>query len=327
MRAVVVERFGGPEVLQVVEQGEPVPGPGQVLIRVEYTSVNFADIKARHGQYHGGGAPPYVPGLDAMGVVAALGPGVGNLSVGQRVIAFPASGSYAELVLADAALAFPVPDEVEALQAAACPVVGLTSYKLLADVARVRPGEAVLVHAAAGGVGTTALQIARLLGAGLVVGAVGSAGKEEAARAAGADLVVNIREADWPDRIKEATAGRGVDVILDSVAGRVTGESFRCLAPFGRLVNFGDASGETGWVPTIDLHGSCRAVLGFSLGTTRRQRPQDLAAAAAAVLGFLAHKLLTMHVSREMRLEQAGDAHRLVEDRRSTGKVLLAVSA
>ncbi len=326
MRAVVVERFGGPEVLTLVEQEQPVPGPGQVLIRVLYTSVNFADIKARHGQYHGGGAPPYVPGLDVMGTVAALGAGVAGFSVGQRVIAFPATGSYAEFVLADAALVFQVPDEVAADQAAACPVVGLTSDKLLADVARVQPGEAVLVHAAAGGVGTTALQLARVLGAGLVVGAVGSAGKEPAARAAGADVVVNTREADWPDRVSEATAGRGVDVILDSVAGRVTGESFRCLAPFGRLVNFGDASGEAGWVPTIDLHGSCRAVLGFSLGTTRRHRAQDLSAAAAAVLSFLAHNLLTMHVGREMPLEQAGEAQRLVEERASTGKVLLAVS-
>lgn len=326
MRAVVVDRFGGPEVLQVVEREQPVPGPGQVLIRVLYTSVNFADIKARHGQYHGGGQPPYVPGLDAMGTVVGLGEGVGGVEVGQPVIAFPAAGSYAEFVLADAALVFRVPDGVAAPQAAACPVVGLTSYKLLADVGRVQPGEAVLVHAAAGGVGTTAVQLARLLGAGLVVGAVGSAGKEAAARAAGADLVVNTSQSEWPDVVRDATGGRGVDVILDSVAGRVTQESFRCLAPFGRLVNFGDASGETGWVPTADLHGSCRAVLGFSLGTTRRQRPQDLAPAAAAVLAFLAHNLLTMHVGAVMPLEQAGAAQRLVEERTSTGKALLAVS-
>ena len=327
MRAVVVERLGGPEVLALVEQERPVPGPGQVLIRVRYASVNFADIKARHGQYHGGGTPPYVPGLDAMGTVEALGSGVVGWSVGQRVMAFPAAGSYAEFVVADAALVFAVPDEVADDQAAACPVVGLTSYKLLADVARVQPGEAVLVHAAAGGVGTTAMQLARLLGAGLVVGAVGSAGKEGAALAAGADLVVNTRTTDWPDRVGDATGGRGVDVILDSVAGRVTGDSFRCLAPFGRLVNFGDASGETGWVPTVDLHGSCRAVLGFSLGTTRRHRPRDLAPAAAAVLAFLARQLLTMHVGRIVPLEQAGSAQRLVEERTSTGKVLLAVNA
>ncbi len=276
MRAMVVRRFGEPEAMELQDREVPVPGVGQVCIRVHSTSVNFADIKARHGQYRGGGAPPFVPGLDAMGTVDALGPGVEGRQVGQRVVAFPSGGSYAEYVLADAQLVFGVPDEVSDEQAAACPVVGAAAYKLLVDVVRVQPGEAVLVHAAAGGVGTTALQLARILGAGLVIGAVGTPGKMAAALAAGADIAVDSSQDDWPDAVREATGGRGADVVLDSIAGRLTAESFRCLAPFGRLAAFGDASGEAGWVPTTDLHSSCRAVLGFSLGAARRQRPAEL---------------------------------------------------
>lgn len=326
MRAMVVTEFGGPDVIELQERAVPVPGAGQVRIRVQVTSVNFADIKARYGQYHGGGAPPFVPGLDAMGTVDAVGSGVETLKAGERVVAFPAGGSYSEYVVADARLVFAVPDGVADEQAAACPVVGVTAYKLLAEVVRVKPGEAVLVHAAAGGVGTTALQLARLLGAGRVIGAVGSAGKMSAARAAGAEIAVDTSQADWPDAVREATGGRGADVVLDSIAGRITAESFRCLAPFGRLAAFGDASGETGWVPTMDLHGSCRAVLGFSLGTTRRQRPAELASAATAVLAHLAHGLLTMRIGAVRPLEQARDAQRLVEERTSTGKVLLTTA-
>jgi NADPH2:quinone reductase len=196
----------------------------------------------------------------------------------------------------------------------------------LADVARMQAGEAVLVHAAAGGVGTTALQLARILGAGLVIGTVGSPAKEQAARAAGAEHVVSYAEPGWSQQVRDLTGGRGVDVVLDSVAGPVTAESMQCLAPFGRLVNFGDASGDTGVVKTVELHSSCRAVLGFSLGTTRRRRPELLAGAAAAVMGYLADGRLSMRIGAQFPLASAASAHRLVETRQSTGKVLLTVS-
>lgn len=325
MRAVVVERFGGPEELGVGERPVPDPGPGEVRIRVLVTSVNFADIKARHGQYHGGGAPPFVPGLDALGVVDKLGAGVTDLEEGKRVIAFVSAGSYAEYAVADRRLVFSVPDGVPDDDAAACPVVGLTAYKLLHDVARIEPGETVLVHAAAGGVGTTAAQLAKLMGASKVFGTVGTAAKGDAAREAGVDEVVEYAAPGWSAAVNDLTGGRGVDVVLDSVAGPVTAESMRCLARFGRLVNFGDAGGETGLVRTVDLHGSCRAVLGFSLGTTRRERPSLLAPAAQAVLTHLAHGHLRMRIGARFALEQAGEAQRWVESRASTGKVLIRV--
>jgi len=326
VQAMVVQRLGGPEVLELVERPIPDPGPGEIRVRVVKTTVNFADIKARHGRYHGAGAPPFIPGLDVLGVVDALGAGVVGWREGERVIALPAAGSYAEYVVADARLVYRVPDGVSDDDAAACPIVGLTAYKLLMDVARMATGEVVLVHAAGGGVGTTAVKLARILGAGLVIGTVGGAAKEGAARAAGADHVVSYAEPGWSQHVRDLTGGRGVDVVLDSVAGQVTAESMLCLAPFGRMVNFGDASGETGLVKTQDLHSSCRAVLGFSLGTTRRHRPELLAGAAAAVMGYLADGRLHMHIGAQFPLASAAEAQRLVESRQSTGKVLLTVA-
>ncbi|HZG73274.1 MAG TPA: alcohol dehydrogenase catalytic domain-containing protein, partial [Chondromyces sp.] len=165
MKAVLVTRFGSPEGLKYKEVPKPAPAPNQVLIRVAATSVNFADIMSRYGKYHNGAQPPFIPGLDAAGTIESIGSKVKNLRVGQRVIAFPKNGSYAEYIVADEALTFPIPDALSFDTAAACPIVSFTSHKLLADVARLEKGETVLIHAAAGGIGTTAIQLAKLLGA------------------------------------------------------------------------------------------------------------------------------------------------------------------
>ncbi len=325
MKAIVVTALGGPEVLQVKDHPIPDPGANQVLIRVVATSVNFADVKARQGRYHGAGQPPFIPGLDAVGVVERVGADVTGLRAGMRVAAFPAGGSYAEFVLADEQLVFPLPDALSWEMAAALPTVGLTAYKLLYDVAQLRAGETVLVHAAAGGVGTTAVQLARILGAGQVFGTVGSPAKVALARSLGADGVVDYTQESFSERIQEWTQSRGVDVILDSVGGTVSEESLRCLAPFGRLVHFGQSSGSGGRITVSDLHASCRAVLGYSLGTARRTRPQTLHPAAETVLGLAAEGRLVMQVSRRYALHEAAEAQRWLESRQSTGKIVLEV--
>ncbi|WP_400163094.1 zinc-binding alcohol dehydrogenase family protein [Brevibacillus sp. TJ4] len=323
MKAVVVTAYGGTEHMVYTDVAIPEPGPGQVLIRVTGTSVNFADIKSRYGKK--GGKLPFVPGLDVTGVVERVGEGVERIQVGQRVIAFPAEGSYAEYAVASEMLTFAVPDSIDLRTAAACPIVSFTSYKLLAEVARVEPGETVLVHAAAGGIGTTAIQLAKLLGAGKVIGTVGQVGKRDIALEAGADEVIVYENAAFADQVNELTNGEGANVILDSLAGRVTEESIRCLAPYGRLVQFGNASGGVGTFKTSDLHTSCRSVLGFSFGTTRSKRPQLLSSTAEKVLRLLADGSLKIKIGRSFPLEQAAQAHDWVESRQSTGKVLLEV--
>ncbi|RYM05813.1 NAD(P)H-quinone oxidoreductase [Sporolactobacillus sp. THM7-7] len=325
MKAVVVSDFGDPGVLKYVDRKLPEIGPGQVLIRVAATSVNFADIMSRQGRYHSGAKPPFIPGLDAAGIIEKTGSEVQHLRPGQRVIALLKQGSYSEYVAADQDLTFPIPDHMDFEQAAACPTVSFTSYKLLADVARLSPGETVLIHAAAGGIGTTAVRLAKILGAGRVIGTVGSDGKKQIVRDAGADAVINYRKEDFAEEVRSLTGSRGADVILDSVSGEVGEKSLTCLAMYGRLVNFGSAGGGTGHFKTTDLHASCRAVLGFSLGTTIRNRPEALRDAADHLFRYFEDGRLNMKIGRHYSLKEAAQAQEWMESRQSTGKILLDV--
>lgn len=326
MKAVIVSDFGGPSVLHYTDQQMPKMGERQVLIRVVATSVNFADIMSRQGRYHSGSKPPFIPGLDAAGIIEGTGSDVQGLHIGQRVIALLKNGSYSEYVASDENLTFPIADSVDFETAAACPTVAFTSYKLLADVGRVRPGETVLIHAAAGGIGTTAVQLARLLGAGKVIGTVGSDRKKAIVEDAGADAVINYQTEDFASEVNRLTQGKGADVILDSLSGAIAEKSLTCLALYGRLVNFGSAGGDTGHFKTTDLHSSCRAVLGFSLGTTIRNRPELLTNAAKRLSGFLKEGKLKMKIGRHYPLKEAAKAQEWMESRQSTGKILLDVA-
>lgn len=325
MRAVVVSEYGGPEQLTVIESGIPIISDDQVLIRVEATSVNYADIKARKGAYHLGNKPPFIPGIDAAGVVEAVGAKVTHVKIGQRVIAFPATGSYAEYAAISGSLVYPLPDEIDFLTGAAIPIVSFTAYKLLVDVACIQPRETVLIHAAAGGVGTMAVQLAKLLGAGCVIGTVGSAHKTQTVLNAGADCVINSSKDNFADIVNELTDGKGVDIVLDGVGGAITEQSLGCLAKFGRLVSFGDASGSSGPISARDLIASCRSVIGFSLGTIRREKPQLLAHTADRVIELVRKGQLTTVIGRTFALEEASAAHSWIESRQSIGKALLKV--
>ncbi len=325
MRSIMVTEFGEPEVLEVQEVLQPQPQPHEVLLRVVSTSVNFADIKARQGRYHGTSHPPFIPGLDAAGIVVALGSEVQGIRVGTPVLAFTNNGSYAEYATASSSLVFPLPEGVNWDMAAALPVVAFTAYKLLHDVGRIVPGERILIHAAAGGVGTTAIQLARLLGASEIYGTVSHDGKKSAAVKVGADLVINYTQEDFVKEIQERTNGRGVDLILDAVGGPIAERSMEILAPFGRMVHFGSASGQGANISLGDLHASCRSVLGFSLGTTRVTRPESLESTAKAVLHYVSAGQLTIQIGRKYLLEEAAAAHRWIESRSSTGKTLLEV--
>jgi NADPH2:quinone reductase len=321
---VLVTKYGGLDALQYKEIEMPSIGSKQVLIRTAATSVNFADIKARIGKYHGAKKPPYVPGLDLAGTVEAIGSEVTTVKVGQRVIAFPNNGSYAEYTTADEVLTFPIPNHIDFDTAAACPTVSFTSYNLLVQCANINQGETVLIHAAAGGIGTTAVQLAKLLGSKTVIGTVGSDEKITAVEEAGADYVINYQKEDFVQQVLNFTNNEGVDIILDSVSGDIFENSLKCLSRFGRIVNFGNAKGSTaGQVNTSELHASCRSVLGYSLGTTRKYRPESLKETAEAVIPYLESGQLKMFIGKRFKLKDAALAQEWVESRKSTGKVLL----
>jgi NADPH:quinone reductase len=324
MKAVLVNEFGGPETLVYTDVATPTVGPDEVLIQVAWTSVNFADIKSRYGKK--GAKVPFIPGLDAAGIVVEVGSEVKNIKVGERVAAFPKNGSYAEFVVVKEVLTFPIPDNLGFESAAACPTVSFLSYKLLADIGRLTLGETVLIHSAAGGVGTTAIQMAKILGAGYVIGTVGNRAKIPAALEAGADQVICYEEDDFAEKVNEWTNGEGADIILDSLSGWVSEKSLQCLAPYGRLVHFGNSSGGVGHFETKDLHASCRSILGFSLGTTRKKRPETLKDTADKVLSYIAAGRLSIKIGHQFELKDAKRAHELVESRQSTGKVLLKVN-
>ena len=324
MHVVEATSFGDPSVLAWRERDQPVPGAGEVAIRVAQTGVNFADVQARRGAYHGGQQPPFVPGLDCVGTIVALGEGVEGLRVGERVAAFPPAGSYAEVVVVPVATTYALDPAISDDDAASVLML-VTAYNVLSFAGRLAPGESVLVHAGAGGVGSTAIQIARALGAGTIFATVGSEEKRAVARDAGADVVIDYRREDFAARVLEATGGRGVDVIADSVAGEIFTAGLTALAPFGRLVVFGMASGTPGTVRTNELHPSNRAVVGYSSGSYRKLRPEALRPAAEASLRLVAEGKVHVVVGARFPLRDAAEAHRLVESRAGHGKVLLTV--
>lgn len=323
MKAIVVEQHGGPEVMRWQDVDVPEPGPTQVLVRTAATGVNFADIMIREGRYPGGPTPPLIPGLDAAGEVVAAGAAVTRVKPGDRVAVFTMGGAYAAYVLAEEALTYPLPDDVDFETGAAFPTIGITAYNLLTLAGRLNPGETVLVHAAAGGVGTLAVQLAKKLGAGMVIGTVGSDDKAALAKELGCDHVINYRQEDLKARLEAITNGAGVDLILDSVMGDAFDAGLACLAPFGRLIAYGNASGQPGRVATNQLHPSNRAVIGYSSNGYRRARPEALRPAAEAVLELLRKGELRLVIGARYPLKDAAQAHTHVAERRSIGKVLL----
>jgi len=325
MRAMFVTTTGGPEVLQEREAPDPSPGPGEIAIAVAYAGVNFAEVMARRGDYSP--APvPFIPGFEVSGRVAALGDGVTTFFVGQLVAAMTVTGGYAEIAIASAVMVVAVPAGVDLRTAAAFPTIAPTAYALLVDVARVRAGETIVVHAAAGGVGTVVGQMARLFGASRVFGTVGSAEKIAYTRRFGYDSVF-VREG-WVDAVRNETGGRGVDVVLDSVGGDVLAASFDALAPLGRVVVFGNATASSAvpldsnalWFRNVSL-------LTYSIGHLSATDPARVARQAQAAMAMIGDGRVHLDITDVLPLSAAATAHRRLEGRLTTGKLLLAVGA
>lgn len=327
MRAVQVSRFGAPEVLELVERAAPVPAAGQVSIRVSYAGVNFAEVMARRGDYHGASSPPFVPGLEVAGDVEAVGEGVHDLVPGQSVVAFTATGGYAEVALASAALTLPYDAEaVDPAVAAALPTVVPAALLLVDQVARLGQGETVLIHAAGGGLGTVLGQLARQRCGGGVIGTVGDPSKIEYARSFGYEEVV--QRSSFAQTVDERTAGRGADAVFDSIGGSVRAASLEALAPLGRLVAFGNASREPEVLPDAGhLRADNKGVLGFSMGSLTRTEPRSVRLAIQRSIELVTGKEVDIDVTEVFQLTDAVRAHQRLESGATRGKLVLRVGA
>jgi NADPH2:quinone reductase len=318
MRAVVVTRHGGPEVLAVRDVPEPEPGPGQLLVDVEAAGVNFRDIYEREGSYPG--TPPFVAGAEGAGTVAALGEGVTDVAVGDRVGWVAAPGSYAVRVLVEAAQAVPVPDGISSEIAAAVLLQGMTAHYLALATYPVQAGDDVLVHAAAGGVGLLLTQVVTLRG-GQVIATTSTDEKARLATEAGADEVVAYE--GFADRVRELTEGRGAAVVYDGVGAATFDESLTALRPRGHMVLYGAASGRVAPLDPLRLQA------GGSLYLTRPSLPhyiatrEELLQRSGEVFTWITAGELAVRIGARYPLPEARRAQEDLQARRTTGKLVL----
>ncbi len=322
MRAIRFHTLGGPEVLVVDEVPAPEPNPGQVAIRVRAVGVNWADGHFRKGEYFVKPVFPQVAGMEAAGEVVSLGEGVKNVAIGARVMALGAN-AYAETMVARAEHVYPMPEGLSFEDAASLPVQGLTAMHVLRLFGRMNAGERVLVHAAAGGVGTFAVQLAKRMGASFVAGTVGSAEKIGLVRELGADLVVDASKEDFVQAVKGANK-RGVDIALEMVGGTEQYKrNLACLAPFGRMIVYGAASGQLrGTFEPVGLMGKNLTVAGYYLTALIDQ--VDLCAPQLAELAkWVVEKSVRVVRAKTYRFADVVDAHRAMEQRGTVGKIIL----
>ncbi|MDZ7731222.1 MAG: NADPH:quinone oxidoreductase family protein [Natrialbaceae archaeon] len=321
MDVITVGSHGGPDVLTVTDQPAPEPGEGQVRVAVEAAGINYADIMQRRGLYPGGPEPPYIPGMEVAGRVNATGPDV-SISEGDRVIAMVDTGGYAEYALADAMTLFPIPEETSMVEAAAFPVQFLTAHACLFAWGGLEENERVLIQAAAGGVGTAAVQLADRAGAE-VFGTASKPEKLELAAELGCDHPINYTEEDFVDIIETETDGEGVDLVLESVGDDVFERSFDALSHFGRLVTYGVASGVPATVTNQRLLFENKSVHGFHLGQAAAHDPSRVMQSLTDLTGALASGEIEPIIGETFPLEAASEAHQFIEDRESVGKVIL----
>ena len=324
MKAWVCNAFG--EEPQWVEVPDLVVGPGQVLIDVAACGVNFADTLILLGKYQKRPDGPFSPGFEVSGTVRAVGADVTHVKPGDAVMALPDWGGYAEQVIADAGLVIPLPDGVDFNHAAAFQIAYGTSWFALKYRADVKPGEIVLVHGAAGGVGLTAVECAKILGA-TVIATAGGAEKCQIARDHGADHVIDYKSENIRDRVRGITATlgqpKGVDVVYDPVGGEVFEQSLRCVAPGARMLLIGFASGTVPQIPANILLVKNVTAIGFYFGAYLEQNPDRAQQGMAELLDRLKTGVIRSMISRVYRLEDAMDALASIRDRTAIGKLVL----
>jgi NADPH2:quinone reductase len=313
MRAIQMTEFGGPEVLKLAELPVPQPGPEEVLIRVSRAGLNFADTHTRTNSYVRRATLPLVPGGEVAGV---------REDTGERVVALVGSGGYAEYALAPKELTFAIPSEIDDGTALAIIIQGVTAWHLYRTAGRVTQGESVVVHAAAGGVGSLAVQLGHAMGAGRVIASASSAEKRELTLELGADAAIDAAPAELTARLISANEGRKVDVVFDMAGGEVFDASYEALAPFGRIVVCGIASEQPNQITTGSLLRHSRGVVGFYLFHCL-ERPGMFTDALSDLFARVARGELRAVVGNTYPLDQAAQAHIDLRERRTSGKLLL----
>ncbi|HWQ69333.1 MAG TPA: quinone oxidoreductase [Patescibacteria group bacterium] len=320
MRAIRLHEYGGPEVLRYEEVALPEPGAGEARVKIDAVGINYIDIYQRKGQYPD--PLPVIPGREAAGVVDTVGPGVSDLTPGTRVVYAMHVGAYAEYTVVPARRLVPIPDAIDVRQAAAVMLQGLTAHYLTHSTYPLQPGDCALVHAAAGGVGLLLIQMAKRCGA-RVIGTVSTEEKAHLAREAGADEVILYTQADFEAETRRLTDGRGVHVVYDSVGQDTFDKSLNCLSPRGYMVLYGQSSGP---VPPFNPQ------LLSTKGSVYLTRPNlmhytldraELLKRAADLFEWITAGTLTVRIDATFPLAEAAVAHRRLEARRSTGKLLL----
>ena len=336
MRQVWIPEHGGPEVLEIREAPDPDPQPGEIRIRVEASGINFADILSRMGLYRDAPPLPCVVGYEVAGTVDGIGEGVDGFSNADRVVSATRFRGYSDVVCVPAGQARAIPDGLSFPDAASIPVNWLTAWWMLVRLANLQPGETVLVHACAGGVGLAALQIVHHVG-GRVIGTA-SASKHDRLRAFGVSHCIDYRSQDFEKEVMALTEGRGVDVVLDAVGGQSFAKSYRVLDVLGRLILFGASSFAPGTRRSLpatlrglvqtprfnpfSLMMKNRGVFGFNLGRIWH-RAEETADMMAHILDLVEDGTFTTAVDRTFSFDRAGDAHQYIQDRKNFGKVIL----
>jgi len=322
MYAIVCDEHGDPEVMRYEEIPQPTPAAPEVLIKADAIGVNYVDIMRRSGQHPAAPPTPFTPGIEVCGRIAAVGEQVSRFREGDRVIGRCVThGTYADYVCVEERFTASCPDALSPEEGAALFVTGQTAYHALVTIGKVTPGERVLITAATGGVGTCAVQIAKLLGA-KVIAAAGTTEKCGLAQSFGADAVVNYTEPGWPERVQQATGGTGANLIIESVCGDIASGCVQCWASGGRMVIFGKASGAPAMVSGDDLLFGNRSVYGLAVGIVI-ENETVMRNAMDRLVEWVASGQLRLHVGQTYPLRDAAQAHRDLASRGTTGKLVL----
>ncbi|HIB60341.1 MAG TPA: alcohol dehydrogenase [Candidatus Marinimicrobia bacterium] len=337
MQQVIITRHGGPEVLHVRETAEPQLKSGDVLIDVQFSGINFADLLMRMGLYPSAPKPPFTPGYEVSGVITKVGSTENDELLGKSVAALTKFGGYSSKVVVKKDRLIALPDGIDMAQAAAMPVVYLTSYVMLSLQAHLQKDEWVLIHNIGGGVGLAAVELSRMIGANII--GTASVGKHDRLREKGIHHLIDYNTEDFVARVKEITEGKGVDVIIDPIGGENLKKSYKALGSFGRLVVFGFSKAASGprrkvlhllkeYIKTpkfspIKLMGHNKGVFGCHLGMVM-DRQELLQECMQKLMSYFQSGDINPHVDRVFPLNRVTDAHQYIMDRRNFGKVLLA---
>ena len=322
MRAVVADPLGGPENLKLVDLPNPEPGPGQVLVQVEYSGVNFIDVYFRMGLYKAPETPVRL-GSEAAGTIVAVGQDV-SFSTGQRVAYAMARGSYAEYAVAPQQMVVPLPDGIGFEEGAGVMLQGMTAHYLTHSTFPLKPGHTCLVHAAAGGTGLLLVQMAKIAGA-VVIGTCSTPQKAKLVMEHGADHVIRYTEQDFVKEVKQITSQQGVDVVYDSVGKSTFAKSLECLKTRGMMVTFGQSSGPVGEIDPLLLAQKGSLFLTRPSLANYVSNPVELQKRSSDIFSWMAAGRLKVLIHRQYPLNEAAAAHRELESRGSTGKLLLRI--